>query len=134
MNRKESSSSDDDDDVMVDDNTYKVAVRGSDMDDDMQSKAARIIMEALTIHSKEAQVAKQIKTQFDEKYGRAWQCIVGKHFARLVPQLPSNYTMDICHSERIFLAVVIQPFNESTHNPPIHIFLIVNCNFCLILL
>ena len=80
MNRKNSFSSDDE--AVGPDNTYKVIVRATDMNDAMQTKASNIIIESLTIYPKESQVAKHIKTQFDEKYGRAWQCIVGKHFAR----------------------------------------------------
>ncbi|KAM3183698.1 hypothetical protein ACTXT7_009867 [Hymenolepis weldensis] len=64
-----------------DENEYKVIVRSTDMSNFQQMEAARIITEALTIHQKETQVAKMVKTYFDEKHGRAWHCIVGKHFA-----------------------------------------------------
>ncbi|VDM34166.1 unnamed protein product [Hydatigera taeniaeformis] len=66
------------------DKGIQVVVRSTDMNDAQQTEAANIIAEALTIHYKETQVAKMVKTHFDEKYGRAWQCIVGKHFARYV--------------------------------------------------
>lgn len=79
MNRKDISSDDSDTDEK---NDCKVVVRSSDMSDIQQTEAARIIVEALTIHPKETQVAKVIKTHFDEKHGRSWQCVVGKHFAR----------------------------------------------------
>ncbi|VDD78387.1 unnamed protein product [Mesocestoides corti] len=73
MNRKDSGSDSD--------SGMKVNVRSSDMPEAQQKEAAKVIAEALSIHTKETQVAKTIKSHFDEKYGRAWHCIVGKHFA-----------------------------------------------------
>ncbi|KAL5964936.1 Dynein light chain 1 cytoplasmic [Taenia solium] len=65
-----------------DENNIQLIVRAADMNDAQQTEAANIIAEALTIHYKETEAAKMVKTHFDSKYGRAWQCIVGKHFAR----------------------------------------------------
>lgn len=66
------------------DNNVKVVVRSTDMNDAKQAEAANCIVEALNIHYKETEVAKMVKAHFDTKYGRSWQCIVGKHFARYV--------------------------------------------------
>ncbi|VUZ51869.1 unnamed protein product [Hymenolepis diminuta] len=76
-----------------DENEYKVIVRSTDMSNFQQTEAARIITEALTIHQKETQVAKMVKTYFDEKHGRAWHCIVGKHFASYVTHEVNTYIL-----------------------------------------
>ncbi|VDO12028.1 unnamed protein product [Rodentolepis nana] len=78
---------------IYEENSYKVIVRSSDMSDFQQTEAARIITEALTIHQKETLVAKTVKAYFDEKHGRAWQCVVGKHFASYVTHEVNTYIL-----------------------------------------
>ncbi len=59
-----------------------VKVISTDMPEYEEKDAAKEIAEALQVYDKEVEVAKAIKTYFDNNYGRAWNCIVGKHFSR----------------------------------------------------
>ncbi|KAL5104475.1 Dynein light chain 1 cytoplasmic [Taenia crassiceps] len=77
----------------TDNNNIQLVVRSTDMNDNQQAEAANVIAEALTIHYKETQVAKTVKTHFDTKYGRSWQCIVGKHFASYITHEVGSYLL-----------------------------------------
>ncbi|EUB55666.1 Dynein light chain, cytoplasmic [Echinococcus granulosus] len=90
MNRKENVF---DEIAKMDDHNIQLVVRSTDMSEAQQKEAANVIAEALSIHYKEAQVAKMVKAYFDSKCGRAWQCIVGKHFASYVTHEVSTYLL-----------------------------------------
>ncbi|CDS41735.1 dynein light chain [Echinococcus multilocularis] len=90
MNRKENVF---DEIAKMDDHNIQLVVRSTDMSEAQQKEAANVIAEALSIHYKEAQVAKMVKAHFDAKCGRAWQCIVGKHFASYVTHEVSTYLL-----------------------------------------
>eukprot|EP01084_Bolivina_argentea_P228794 386336_1 len=56
----------------------------TDMNEQMQLEATIIATEAISKQSKNEDIAKYIKQEFDKKYNPIWQCIVGKNFGSFV--------------------------------------------------
>ncbi|VDK81012.1 unnamed protein product [Dibothriocephalus latus] len=66
----------------TDSRTHQAIIHQSQLTDDQEQLAAQIAMEAMQMSASESAVAKQIKQEFDKRYNRSWNCIVGQHFAR----------------------------------------------------
>lgn len=56
----------------------------SDMPDDMQTYALTVAKDAKQKGVGGREIAKRLKCEFDEKYGRTWHCIVGSDFTSYV--------------------------------------------------
>ncbi|TQD94477.1 hypothetical protein C1H46_019898 [Malus baccata] len=71
----------------------KAEVRETDMPDDMQNHAMELAYKALDLHevSDFRSVAHYIKQKFDEAYGTAWHCVVGKNFGSCITHLSGSF-------------------------------------------
>lgn len=60
----------------------KVLIIESDMDDDMQKAAMEVASTFLKDGQtkSDAEIAKSIKTELEERYYPTWNCIIGKNF------------------------------------------------------
>ncbi|VDM01912.1 unnamed protein product [Schistocephalus solidus] len=62
----------------------KLVIKYVDMPIDMQKNVFEITQKALERCALEKDIAGFIKKAFDDKYGKNWQCITGKHFGSFV--------------------------------------------------
>ncbi len=62
----------------------KAVIRNTDMTERMQQEAVIVAAEALERYETPWDIAAFIKLTFDRKFCRAWQCVVGQAFGRLV--------------------------------------------------
>ncbi|CAB4284610.1 unnamed protein product [Prunus armeniaca] len=71
----------------------KAVVRETDMPHAMQSHAMELAYKALDLHevSDCRSIAHHIKQKFDEAYGSAWHCVVGKNFGSCITHLCGTF-------------------------------------------
>eukprot|EP01053_Blabericola_migrator_P003246 Blabericola_migrator_1__3245@NODE_1956_length_3501_cov_965_186954_g1247_i0_p5_GENE_NODE_1956_length_3501_cov_965_186954_g1247_i0NODE_1956_length_3501_cov_965_186954_g1247_i0_p5_ORF_typecomplete_len130_score25_90Dynein_light/PF01221_18/1_1e26MCR_D/PF02505_14/1_3OAD_gamma/PF04277_13/0_31_NODE_1956_length_3501_cov_965_186954_g1247_i030033392 len=68
-----------------------VEVRNQDISDEHLQAAIEAACHAVSTYKTQLEVAEYIKTQFDEKFGPKWHCVVGRHFASHVSYEPHHY-------------------------------------------
>ena len=73
----------------------------ADMEEDMQQFAIQIVTSAFESHRTERDVADAVKREFDQKYDKVWNVVVGRDFGSHVVYQTKRY---------IFMS-----FNENTH-------------------
>nr|CAH8821903.1 unnamed protein product [Trichobilharzia regenti] len=56
-------------------------IKDADMNRDMQEDAVYIAANAIDEHDTEQEIARYIKTEFDQKHQPYWHCIVGGTFS-----------------------------------------------------
>ena len=66
-------------------------VRNADMSDEMQQDAMEITRQALQRFRTESDIADFIKTQYDEKHGGEWHCIVGRNYGSSITPLDGHF-------------------------------------------
>eukprot|EP01115_Flamella_aegyptia_P014715 TRINITY_DN85409_c0_g1_i1.p1 TRINITY_DN85409_c0_g1~~TRINITY_DN85409_c0_g1_i1.p1 ORF type:complete len:96 (-),score=18.00 TRINITY_DN85409_c0_g1_i1:50-337(-) len=71
-----------------------------DMSPAMKESAIETIVEVLNSETKESKMSEQIKQKFDELYGSAWHCVVGKSFG-----------LNVTHETSSFLFLQIKEYN-----------------------
>ncbi|PRQ43104.1 putative dynein ATPase [Rosa chinensis] len=71
----------------------KAVVRETDMPTLMQSHAMELAYKALDLHevSDCRSIAHYIKQKFDEAYGPAWHCVVGKDFGSCITHFCGSF-------------------------------------------
>ncbi|XP_022766212.1 dynein light chain 1, cytoplasmic-like [Durio zibethinus] len=71
----------------------KAVVRETDMPEEMQSRVMELAYQALDLHevSDCQSIAHYIKQKFDEAYGTAWHCVVGKDFGSCISHLCGTF-------------------------------------------
>ncbi|CAL5420194.1 unnamed protein product [Camellia sinensis] len=71
----------------------KAVVRETDMEEAMQSHVMELAYQALDLHevSDCQSIAHYIKQKFDEAYGAAWHCVVGKEFGSCITHLCGSF-------------------------------------------
>ncbi|KAJ7566417.1 hypothetical protein O6H91_02G102000 [Diphasiastrum complanatum] len=71
----------------------KAVIGESDMPDKMQVHAMRCASEALDLHDVTdcVDIARYIKQEFDESYGKGWQCVVGTSFGSCVTHAGGSF-------------------------------------------
>ncbi|XWS67134.1 hypothetical protein CRYUN_Cryun05aG0260800 [Craigia yunnanensis] len=71
----------------------KAVVRKTDMPKEMQSRVMELAYQALDLHevSDCQSIAHFIKQKFDEAYGPAWHCVVGKDFGSCISHLCGSF-------------------------------------------
>ncbi|GMJ08411.1 hypothetical protein HRI_004510300 [Hibiscus trionum] len=71
----------------------KAVVRETDMPMEMQSRVMELAYQALDLHevSDCQSIARYIKQKFDEAYGAAWHCVVGKGFGSCISHLYGTF-------------------------------------------
>ncbi|XP_062095458.1 uncharacterized protein LOC133801304 isoform X2 [Humulus lupulus] len=71
----------------------KAVVRETDMTEAMQSHVMELAYKALDLHevSDCQSIANYIKQKFDEVYGPAWNCVVGKDFGSCITHLSGSF-------------------------------------------
>ncbi|KAF8820593.1 dynein light chain 8 family E protein [Cardiosporidium cionae] len=65
-------------------NERKVAIKNSDMSEEMQQEAIDCASKALEKFNIEKDIASFIKKQFDLKHSPTWHCVVGRNFGSYV--------------------------------------------------
>lgn len=63
---------------------YKLQIKNVDMPEEMQERAIELAKQSLSKQMTPREVAGSIKKEFDQLYGPAWHCIVGKSFGSFV--------------------------------------------------
>ncbi|CAI0471185.1 unnamed protein product [Linum tenue] len=68
-------------------------VRETDMPEEMQGRVLELAYQALDLHevSDCQSIAHYIKQKFDEDYGAAWHCVVGKEFGSCITHLRGTF-------------------------------------------
>ncbi|KAL5809233.1 hypothetical protein ACOSQ3_029924 [Xanthoceras sorbifolium] len=71
----------------------KAVVRETDMPEELQSHVTELAYQALDLHevSDCQSIARYIKQKFDEVYGPAWHCVVGKDFGSCITHLCGSF-------------------------------------------
>ncbi|KAL9398759.1 hypothetical protein Peur_007720 [Populus x canadensis] len=71
----------------------KAVLRETDMPEQMQSHAMELAYQALDLHevSDCQSIAHYIKQKFDDAYGPAWHCVVGKDFGCCITHLSGSF-------------------------------------------
>jgi dynein light chain LC8-type len=69
----------------------KPNIKFVDISDDMQNDAVDIATKAIEAHVREADIALQIKREFDKKHNPTWQCVVGREFGACVVQESKHF-------------------------------------------
>ncbi|XP_038698161.1 dynein light chain LC6, flagellar outer arm-like [Tripterygium wilfordii] len=71
----------------------KAVVRETDMPAQMQSHVMELAYQALDVHEPSdcQSIACYLKQKFDEAYGPAWHCVVGKEFGSCVTHLLGSF-------------------------------------------
>ena len=66
-------------------------IRNVDMPADMQQAAIDIAFEAMEKSAADSDIADYIKTEFDNRYGGDWHCIVGKNYGSSITPLDESF-------------------------------------------
>ncbi|KAM7255008.1 hypothetical protein ACFE04_020249 [Oxalis oulophora] len=71
----------------------KAEVCETDMTEGMQGHVTELAYQALDLHevSDCQSIARYIKQKFDETYGSAWHCVVGKDFGSCITHLCGSF-------------------------------------------
>ncbi|KAJ7566419.1 hypothetical protein O6H91_02G102200 [Diphasiastrum complanatum] len=71
----------------------KAVIGDSDMPNKMQAHAMRCASEALDLHDVTdcMDIARYLKKEFDESYGKGWQCVVGTSFGSYVTHTSGSF-------------------------------------------
>ncbi|KAI0986739.1 hypothetical protein GJ496_008011 [Pomphorhynchus laevis] len=69
----------------------KVLIERCEMNSEMKKYVLYISLHAVTNLRSEKEIAVEIKKTMDRKFGRAWQCIVGKDFGSFVSHSPQSF-------------------------------------------
>ncbi|GLT75859.1 hypothetical protein SLA2020_475530 [Shorea laevis] len=71
----------------------KAVIRESDMPEEMQNHVTELAYQALDLYevSDCQSIAHYIKQKFDEAYGAAWHCVVGKDFGSCITHLCGSF-------------------------------------------
>merc|ERR1711934_225428 len=70
---------------------WKPVVKSVDMKDEHKAFAEKVVMDALSVHTIEEEIAGYIKQQFDSDHGPSWHCTVGRRFGTYVTHRTKNY-------------------------------------------
>ncbi|XP_012861959.1 dynein light chain 1, cytoplasmic-like [Echinops telfairi] len=68
-----------------------VSMRHVDMSEEMKQYAVDVTSRALDEFVSEKDIAMYIKREFDNRYGPAWHCIVGRNFGSFVTHEPEHF-------------------------------------------
>lgn len=63
-----------------DDEIPKVTVQNSDMPEEMLQEAVEVAFRAIKRYNVDVEIARYIKTTFDDRFKPVWMCVVGKSF------------------------------------------------------
>lgn len=66
-------------------------VRNADMPDEMQRDAMMLAQEGIAKFRSESDIADYVKTQYDEKHGGDWHCIVGRNYGSSITPLDGHF-------------------------------------------
>ncbi len=66
-------------------------IRNVDMPDEMQADAIGFTKTALEQFKQDSDIADYIKTEFDNKHGGDWHCIVGKSYGSSITPLDGSF-------------------------------------------
>lgn len=69
----------------------RIVVKKTDMSEDMQRVAVELSLCALSKYELERDMARFLKTQFDQRFQPTWHCVVGKHFGSFVTSETSTH-------------------------------------------
>ncbi len=58
----------------------QAVIRETDMLQELQQEAANCAYEALKYHTQYVEIARYVRSRFDEVYGPPWSCVVGADF------------------------------------------------------
>mmetsp|Transcript_4307 Transcript_4307/g.6454 ORF Transcript_4307/g.6454 Transcript_4307/m.6454 type:complete len:89 (+) Transcript_4307:53-319(+) len=66
-------------------------IKTSHMPADMQETAISVAQDAIREHNTEQEIAKAIRTSFEEMYPSTWHCFVGRNFGCFVTHEASKF-------------------------------------------
>jgi len=66
-------------------------IKKVDMSDEMKEFAILVAKDALSKKATEHEAASEIRSIFQQKYGRKWHCLVGRHYAAFVTHEEGSY-------------------------------------------
>mmetsp|Transcript_132509 Transcript_132509/g.283205 ORF Transcript_132509/g.283205 Transcript_132509/m.283205 type:complete len:88 (-) Transcript_132509:383-646(-) len=69
----------------------RAVVKINDMEGDMLEFAVNQTVYAQDNYNSEQEIAKYMKTQFEDTYGPTWHCLVGRHFSSYVTHEKNCY-------------------------------------------
>ncbi|CAL8092917.1 unnamed protein product [Calicophoron daubneyi] len=87
----------------------KAVVRGCTMNDTALEDAVATTADAFEKYDDSRDIATYVKKALDKKYGKAWQCIVGRDYGSFITHEP-EYFVDFQYKGRtILLFKTIEP-------------------------